>query len=74
MIAKLVTYGQDRPAAVAAMREALDAFYIRVLGHNIPFLSPLMGHPRFQAGRPARLTLSEKVSRAAREKSAGGTN
>src|SRR5262249_25943453 len=29
MIAKLVTYGHDRPAAVASMREALDAFYIR---------------------------------------------
>ena len=32
MIAKLVTFGQDRPAAVAAMREALDAFFIRGLG------------------------------------------
>jgi propionyl-CoA carboxylase alpha chain len=51
MIAKLVTYGEDRPSAVAAMREALDSFYIRGLGHNIGFLSALMAHPRFQAGR-----------------------
>jgi len=51
MIAKLVTYAEDRPSAIIAMREALDSFYIRGLGHNIGFLSALMGHPRFHAGR-----------------------
>ncbi|HVJ43094.1 MAG TPA: acetyl-CoA carboxylase biotin carboxylase subunit [Dongiaceae bacterium] len=51
MIAKLVTYGEDRGGAIAAMREALDSFYIRGLGHNIGFLAALMAHPRFQAGR-----------------------
>jgi propionyl-CoA carboxylase alpha chain len=51
MIAKLVTYGEDRGTAIAAMREALDSFYIRGLGHNIGFLAALMAHPRFQAGR-----------------------
>jgi propionyl-CoA carboxylase alpha chain len=51
MIAKLVTYGEDRGAAISAMREALDSFYIRGLGHNVGFLSALMAHPRFQAGR-----------------------
>jgi propionyl-CoA carboxylase alpha chain len=60
MIAKLVTYGQDRPAAVASMREALDAFYIRGLGHNIPFLSALMAHPRFQAGRLSTAFIGEE--------------
>lgn len=51
MIAKLITYGEDRDAAIKATREALDSFYIRGLGHNISFLSALMAHPRFQAGR-----------------------
>jgi propionyl-CoA carboxylase alpha chain len=51
MICKLVTYGEDRSGAIAAMREALDSFYIRGLGHNIGFLAALMAHPRFQAGR-----------------------
>jgi propionyl-CoA carboxylase alpha chain len=60
MIAKLVTYGADRPAAVAAMREALDAFYIRGLSHNIPFLSALAGHPRFQAGRLSTAFIGEE--------------
>jgi propionyl-CoA carboxylase alpha chain len=51
MIAKLVTYGEDRKSAIAVMREALDSFYIRGLSHNISFLAALMAHPRFQAGR-----------------------
>ncbi|HSE75195.1 MAG TPA: biotin/lipoyl-containing protein, partial [Dongiaceae bacterium] len=29
----------------------LDSFYIRGLGHNVGFLSALMAHPRFHAGR-----------------------
>ena len=51
MIAKLVTRGADRRQAIAAMREALDAFVIRGVGHNIPFLASLMAHPRFAAGK-----------------------
>src|SRR5690606_3528394 len=50
MIAKLVTHGPDRNQAIAAMREALDSFVIRGVGHNIPFLASLMAHPRFTAG------------------------
>jgi propionyl-CoA carboxylase alpha chain len=60
MIAKLVTYGADRPAAVTAMREALDAFYIRGVNHNIPFLSALAAHPRFQAGRLSTAFIAEE--------------
>ena len=51
MIAKLVTYGADRNVAIAAMREALDSFVIRGVGHNIPFLASLMAQPRFVGGR-----------------------
>src|SRR3546814_8242792 len=50
MIAKLVAGGTDRPAAIAHMRAALDAFYIRGISHNIPFLATVMAHPRFAAG------------------------
>jgi propionyl-CoA carboxylase alpha chain len=60
MIAKLVTYGTDRPSAVNAMREALDAFYIRGVSHNIPFLAALAGHPRFQAGRLTTAFIAEE--------------
>ena len=47
MIAKLITYGPTRDAAITHMREALDAYYIRGLSHNIPFLASLMAKERF---------------------------
>ncbi|WP_421709263.1 acetyl-CoA carboxylase biotin carboxylase subunit [Algihabitans sp.] len=51
MIAKLATWGESRDAAIAEMRRALDAFYIRGVNHNIPFLAAVMAAERFQAGR-----------------------
>jgi len=51
MIAKLVTHGPTREAAIAAQMRALDAFYIDGIRHNIPFLAALMQHPRWRAGK-----------------------
>ena len=51
MIAKLITYGADRNEALAQMGEALDAYYIRGVSHNISFLNALIAHPRFIDGR-----------------------
>ena len=51
MIAKLVTYGDTRDDAIAAMGDALDAYYIRGVNHNVSFLNALIAHPRFKAGR-----------------------
>jgi propionyl-CoA carboxylase alpha chain len=51
MIAKLITYGADRNEAIANMNDALDAYYIRGVSHNISFLNALMAHPRFIEGR-----------------------
>ncbi len=51
MIAKLIAHGEDRRQATATLSAALDAFQIRGVGHNIPFLSALMRHPRFVSGR-----------------------
>ncbi len=51
MIAKLVTYGENRDAAIANMADALDAYYIRGVSHNISFLNALILHPRFKEGR-----------------------
>ena len=50
MIAKLVTWGPTRIAAIDAMVSALDAFEIEGIGDNIDFLSALMQHPRFRSG------------------------
>jgi len=51
MIAKLVTHAGDRQRAIEAQANALDAFVIDGIRHNIPFLSALMQHERWRAGR-----------------------
>src|SRR5687767_4592235 len=51
MIAKLVTHAKTREAAIDAQAQALDAFAIDGIRHNIPFLTALMAHPRWRAGK-----------------------
>jgi propionyl-CoA carboxylase alpha chain len=51
MIAKLVTHASERTAAIDAQADALDGFVIDGIRHNIPFLSALMAHPRWRAGK-----------------------
>ncbi|HEY1940496.1 MAG TPA: acetyl/propionyl/methylcrotonyl-CoA carboxylase subunit alpha [Roseiarcus sp.] len=51
MIAKLVTHAPSRLAAIDAQANALDAFVIDGIRHNIPFLSALMQHPRWRSGK-----------------------
>src|ERR1700709_1867624 len=51
MIAKLVTHAPTRAEAIEAQSNALDAFVIDGIRHNIPFLSALMAHPRWKAGK-----------------------
>jgi propionyl-CoA carboxylase alpha chain len=51
MIAKLVTHAPTREAAIDLQAEALDAFHIDGIQHNIPFLTALMQHPRWRSGR-----------------------
>ena len=50
MIAKLITWGETRDEAADLQVEALDAFEIEGLGHNIDFVSAIMQHPRFRSG------------------------
>jgi propionyl-CoA carboxylase alpha chain len=50
MIAKLITWAPTRLEAIDRQIEALDAFAIDGIGHNVDFLSALMQHPRFRAG------------------------
>ena len=51
MIAKLITWGEDRDSAINFMRDALDEYLIRGIKHNIGFLAAIMAHPRFKEGR-----------------------
>lgn len=60
MIAKLCTHGPDRISAVNAMSKALDDFEIEGIGHNLPFLSAVMEHPRFRDGRLTTAFINEE--------------
>ncbi len=50
MIAKLVTWGPDRSAAIASMTAALNNYLIEGPGNNMDFLLAVLKHPRFVAG------------------------
>jgi len=51
MIAKLVTHAGTRLEAIEAQADALDAFTIEGIRHNIPFLAAVMQNPRWRAGK-----------------------
>jgi len=60
MIAKLCTWSVDRETAIEAMRVALDSFEIEGIGHNLPFLSAVMDHPKFVAGEMTTAFIAEE--------------
>ena len=60
MIAKLVTKGQDRDGAIAAMQSALDSYYVRGINHNMSFLTALISHPRFVEGHLTTAFIDEE--------------
>jgi propionyl-CoA carboxylase alpha chain len=51
MIAKLVASGASRAEAIQRLGEALDAFYIRGVSHNVAFLAAVLKMRRFAEGR-----------------------
>ncbi|MEM9434855.1 MAG: acetyl/propionyl/methylcrotonyl-CoA carboxylase subunit alpha [Pseudomonadota bacterium] len=50
MIAKLCTWAPTRGEAIEGMRVALDGFEVEGIGHNLPFCSAVMDHPKFVSG------------------------
>jgi propionyl-CoA carboxylase alpha chain len=51
MIAKLITHGPTREAAIQKMQMALNQFVIRGVASNIPFQGALLQHPDFISGQ-----------------------
>jgi len=60
MISKLIAYGSDRNEAIVRMTDALDAYYIRGVEHNISFLNALIAHPRFKSGKLSTNFISDE--------------
>ncbi len=50
MISKLVTWGEDREAALDRMRRALDEYQVRGIETNLPFHRLAVRHPDIRAG------------------------
>ncbi|MDK3018107.1 acetyl-CoA carboxylase biotin carboxylase subunit [Pseudodonghicola flavimaris] len=60
MIAKLCTWAPTRSEAIEAMRVALDSFEVEGIGHNLPFLSAVMDHPKFVSGDMTTAFIAEE--------------
>ncbi len=60
MIAKLCTWGSTRGEAIEHMRNALDGFEVEGIGHNLPFLSAVMDHPKFVSGDMTTAFIAEE--------------
>ena len=60
MVAKLCTWAPTRLDAIDAMANALDDFEVEGIGHNLPFLSAVMGNERFRAGRLTTAFIAEE--------------
>jgi len=50
MISKLIAWAEDRPAAIARMRRALDEYVIAGIKTTLPFFSWLLSQPAFASG------------------------
>lgn len=51
MIAKLITHGKDRDAAIATHVKALERLEIKGIQDNSPFLAAVLDQKRFQSGK-----------------------
>ena len=51
LIAKLITYGSDRPEAIRRMQRALSMFIVEGIYTSIPLHQRILADPDFQAGR-----------------------
>jgi propionyl-CoA carboxylase alpha chain len=60
LIAKLITHARTREQAVDAQADALDAFVVEGIRHNIPFLAAIMAHPRWRAGKLSTAFIAEE--------------
>lgn len=51
MIAKLITYADDRPAAIQKMKEVINAFELEGIASTLPFGRFVMAHEAFTSGK-----------------------
>src|SRR5256884_1823690 len=59
MIAKMIVYGEDRPAAIERMQRALEQTAVFGVKTNAPLLYSIATHPAFEEGRTHTSFLAE---------------
>jgi acetyl-CoA carboxylase biotin carboxylase subunit len=67
MIAKLITWGENRVEAILRMRRALREYQIRGIKTNIAFHQWILRHPRFMAGNFSTAFIDEEHRNMAQE-------
>jgi acetyl-CoA carboxylase biotin carboxylase subunit len=50
MIGKIIAHGNDRPSAIARMKNALSEIVIEGIKTNVPLHQEILQHSAFQAG------------------------
>jgi propionyl-CoA carboxylase alpha chain len=64
MIAKLIAFGPDRASATQRLAHAIDAYGIRGVTTNLPFLGAVARHPRFAEARLSTGFIAEEFGTA----------
>ena len=72
MIAKLVTHAATRAQAIDLQAEALDAFTVEGIQHNIPFLTSVMQNPRWRSGKISTSFIKEEFPQGFAARDASG--
>jgi 3-methylcrotonyl-CoA carboxylase alpha subunit len=61
MLAKIITWGGDRPEAIRKMVRALQDMVVLGVTTNIPYLIDILQHPAFLAGRISTRFLADEM-------------
>ena len=67
LVAKLISYGNDRDEAIRVMQRALNEFYIAPIKTTIPFHLRLMEHPLFLKGEVSTHFVQEMLKEKGEE-------
>jgi len=61
LVAKIITHGEDRPTALARMRQALDELVVEGIRTNTPLHRELVSDPAFERGEVSIHYLEHKL-------------
>jgi acetyl/propionyl-CoA carboxylase alpha subunit len=63
LIAKLITFGADRPQAIERMKRAIGEYQIAGIKTNLRFFDQILSDPDFEAGRLSTHFIEEFMQR-----------